>query len=99
MEALDQYLNVATAENRGVTLVTSDGQRTLVPIQSGQGYVTVTTTLAHLVALSLADTLTTGLTVSSTSSINFLPGIQDIPFDCISPDVFMFVGCPSVRLG
>lgn len=75
VQALDQFGNVASAETRGVTLVTSDAQRTLVPILNGQGTVAVTTTLAHLVALSLSDSASTGLNVASSSSINFLPGL------------------------
>ena len=56
-------------------LRTSDGQSSVADIVAGVGFVNVTTTLAHTVLLSLLDSFSTHLAVSSTSSIQFLPDV------------------------
>jgi hypothetical protein len=75
VRALDQFGNVATGENRGVTLRGSGSAiGGFVDIYNGQGTVLVYDEVAQTVTLSLLDTEVTGLDVSSTQTVVFAPG-------------------------
>jgi urease beta subunit len=73
--ALDQWGNVATGENRGVTLETSGSAfGDFVNFVAGQGTALISDQVAETVTLSLLDTEATGLDVSSTQTVFFGPG-------------------------
>ena len=75
VRALDQYGNIATGENRDVTLLTS-GSATgggLVNIVSGAGTRAINDLVPETVDLTLIDTQGTGLNVSSTQDVVFGP--------------------------
>ncbi|MDH3456211.1 MAG: hypothetical protein OER90_05165, partial [Gemmatimonadota bacterium] len=75
VRALDQYNNVATGENRDVTLLTS-GSATgggAVNITSGSGTRLISDQVPETVLLSLVDSDGTGLIVSSTQDVVFGP--------------------------
>jgi phosphotransferase system IIA component len=75
VRALDGFGNLATGENRGVTLVASGSAiGGFVNITSGMGSVNVTDQVAQTVTLSLSDTQGTGLDVSSTQTVVFAAG-------------------------
>jgi len=75
VRALDQYGNVATGENRGVTLQASGSAfGGFVNITNGVGTVLIDDQVAETVTLSLLDTELTGLDVSSTQTVVFAPG-------------------------
>ena len=73
VQAQDQFGNVATAEDRDVTLV-ADGDATgggLVAIVAGVGTLDISDSTAETVNLSLSDSESTSLTVSSTQDVVF----------------------------
>jgi hypothetical protein len=75
VQALDQFDNIATGENRDVTLVasgfaTGDG---LVSIGGGVGSRSINDATPETVMLTLSDTSVTGLDVSSTQDVVFAP--------------------------
>jgi hypothetical protein len=75
IEARDQFGNVATSENRDVTLRVNGVQFLFVDMASGLGFFSVRLTVSGPVALALVDTEATGLVVTSTSSFTYSPGV------------------------
>jgi urease beta subunit len=76
VQALDQYGNLVTTENRDVTLLTT-GSATgggLVNIQNGTGTLSINDQVAETVILTLSDTEVTGLAVSSVQDVIFSVG-------------------------
>ncbi|MFZ2167662.1 MAG: MBG domain-containing protein [Minisyncoccia bacterium] len=77
VQAEDGNGNVDTTYQSDVTLVTN-GSATgggLVDIVNGVGTRSISDTVAQVVNLSLSDTETTGLTVTSTRNVTFAPGV------------------------
>ncbi len=78
VQAQDDSGNIATTFNGSATLVVATTSSAtgggVVTITNGTGTSTVHDTVAETVALSLRDTGSTGLNVSSTGSIQFFPG-------------------------
>ena len=74
-QALDQYGNIAKSQSQGVSVVLNSLAPQLVAISAGIGSYVFSRTTPQTIALSLVDTQTTGLSVSSTSSVTILPGL------------------------
>ena len=79
IRALDQYGNIATAENRDVTLRVSGHavapNSGVVNIGSGVGTIQITNTRPETVNLSLLDSSNTGVDVTSTQSVVVVAGL------------------------
>jgi hypothetical protein len=76
VQAQDQFGNLVTTENRDVTLITSGSAvGGLVNIINGVGTLGVTDNTPETVQLSLLDTQSTGLTVTSVQDVVFGPGV------------------------
>ncbi len=76
IQALDQYGNIAVSESRSITLSTN-GSVTgagIVTFQQGIALKSIRDSVAELVILSLQDTNSLGLNISSTSIVSFSPG-------------------------
>ncbi|MCL4406213.1 MAG: dockerin type I domain-containing protein [Patescibacteria group bacterium] len=75
IQAQDSYGSVDTTYNQGVTLNTT-GSATgggLITITNGVGTKNITDNVAEIITLSLTDSQSTGLDVSSTRSVTFAP--------------------------
>jgi phosphotransferase system IIA component/3'-phosphoadenosine 5'-phosphosulfate (PAPS) 3'-phosphatase len=86
VRALDQFGNVATTENRDVTLLTTGSTNGggVVSIVNGVGARLITDPVAETVTLRLADSQGTGLDVSSTQSVVFAPGTA-LQYSIVNP--------------
>lgn len=77
VQAIDQFDNIATSEERDVSLVAAKAageEQLLINIASGSGIVTLSNEKSERVPLSLLDTASTGLSVTSTAEAFFAPG-------------------------
>ena len=80
VEALDQFGNLATSESRSVRVVSISSPTVaamgIVTFQQGIAYTNVSCTLPGVFTLSLHDDVqSTGLTVTSSNTITFAPGL------------------------
>jgi len=80
VQALDQFNNLATGESRDVTLLATGSATVasggLVNIAAGSGTVNVDDTVAETVTLTLSDTQSTGLNVSSQEDVIFAAALS-----------------------
>ena len=75
LQALDQYGNIAKSQSLGVSIVLNSLAPQLVSISAGVGSYVFSRTTPQTISLSLVDSQSTNLIVSSTSSVTILPGL------------------------